>query len=104
MEANWAANSITSKLVLKGWYSNHKLEYLQTLLLAHCKREHANASVGESIDLCEWKDKIHVWKERTTMPPSGKHLGHYKNLLARGLFDPKSEEVKHSGHNKIHLH
>eukprot|EP00957_Ditylum_brightwellii_P014629 1102570-Ditylum_brightwellii.AAC.1 len=26
------------------------------------------------------------------MSSSGKHLGHYKALLARGLFDPKSEE------------
>eukprot|EP00957_Ditylum_brightwellii_P051363 3895461-Ditylum_brightwellii.AAC.1 len=26
------------------------------------------------------------------MSPSGKHLGHYKALLARGPFDPKAEE------------
>eukprot|EP00957_Ditylum_brightwellii_P074725 5679665-Ditylum_brightwellii.AAC.1 len=28
-----------------------------------------------------------------TKSPSGKHLGHYKAVLARGPYDPKSEEV-----------
>eukprot|EP00957_Ditylum_brightwellii_P135520 10333261-Ditylum_brightwellii.AAC.1 len=92
MEVDWVVNSITSKIVLKGEYSNSELDYLQTLPLTHCKSEQAKTSVGESIDLSEWKDKIHVWKERTTTTPSEKHLGHYKTFLVRGPFDPKSEE------------
>eukprot|EP00957_Ditylum_brightwellii_P017050 1286179-Ditylum_brightwellii.AAC.1 len=92
MEVDWVANSITSKLVLKGEYINSELNYLQTLLLMHCKSEQTKAAVGESIDLGEYKDNIHVWKERTTMSPSGKHLGHYKAALARGPHDPKSKE------------
>eukprot|EP00957_Ditylum_brightwellii_P085437 6499306-Ditylum_brightwellii.AAC.1 len=50
------------------------------------------AMVRESIDLSKWKDNIQVWKERTTMSPSGKHLGHYKVVLTRGPNDPQSEK------------
>eukprot|EP00957_Ditylum_brightwellii_P207733 15354296-Ditylum_brightwellii.AAC.1 len=92
VEVDWVENSMTPELVLKGEHSNSELSFLQTLLLTHCKSKQTKATVGEPIDLSKWKDKIQVWKERMTMSPSGKHLGHYKAVLARGPDDLKSEE------------
>eukprot|EP00957_Ditylum_brightwellii_P117853 8990637-Ditylum_brightwellii.AAC.1 len=80
------------ELVLEGNYSSKELDYLQQTLLTHCKKEQEHTTIGSEIDLGKWKDKICTWKERTTISPSGKHLGHYKALLARGPFDPKSDE------------
>eukprot|EP00957_Ditylum_brightwellii_P066411 5042062-Ditylum_brightwellii.AAC.1 len=62
---DWAANSITSELVLEGKYSNTELTYLQQKLLEHCKKEHNSTLVGDKVEIYELKDKIHNWKERT---------------------------------------
>eukprot|EP00957_Ditylum_brightwellii_P194069 14779821-Ditylum_brightwellii.AAC.1 len=68
---HWAANSITSDLVLEGKYSNTELTYRQQMLLEHCKKEHNSTLVGNKVEAYEWKDKIRNWKERTTTLPSG---------------------------------
>ena len=66
---DWAANSITSELVLEGKYSNTELTYLQQKLLEHCKKEHNSNIMGDKVEIYKWKDKIRNWKERTTMSP-----------------------------------
>eukprot|EP00957_Ditylum_brightwellii_P111048 8468530-Ditylum_brightwellii.AAC.1 len=55
-----------SKLVLKGNYSNKELDDLQQMSLVHCKKEQEHAAIGSEIDIGKWKEKIQVWKERTT--------------------------------------
>eukprot|EP00957_Ditylum_brightwellii_P117558 8965844-Ditylum_brightwellii.AAC.1 len=74
VEFDWAANSVTSKLVLEGDYSKSELDFLQQKLLAHFKKEHKAVFIDEEVAIMEWKDKIRVWRERTTILPSGKHL------------------------------
>eukprot|EP00957_Ditylum_brightwellii_P043739 3316377-Ditylum_brightwellii.AAC.1 len=70
VEFDWAANSVTSELVLEGDYSNSELDFLQQKLLEHCKNEHDTALIGEEVKIKELKDKIRLWKERTTTSPS----------------------------------
>eukprot|EP00957_Ditylum_brightwellii_P134756 10273641-Ditylum_brightwellii.AAC.1 len=94
LEVDWAATSIMLELVLEGNYSNKELDDLQQMLLTHCKKEQEQATIGSEINLGKLKEKIRVWKENTTTSTSGKHLGHYNALLARGPFDPKSAEGK----------
>eukprot|EP00957_Ditylum_brightwellii_P159274 12123623-Ditylum_brightwellii.AAC.1 len=94
VEFGLAANSVTSELVLEGDYSNSELDVFQQKLLEHCKKEHDTALIGEEVQINERKDKIRVWKERTTTSPSGKHLGHYKVLLSQGPDDPVTDKGK----------
>eukprot|EP00957_Ditylum_brightwellii_P086378 6572687-Ditylum_brightwellii.AAC.1 len=81
-------------MVLDGTYSNLELSFLEQKLLDHCKKERNADIIGKEITVAEWKDKIWVWKEKTTTSPSGKHLGHYKALLSRGSDDPQLIEGK----------
>ena len=83
-EFDWAANSWYSKMVLEGTYSNLELSFLENKLLDHCKKERDADIIGKEISVEEWKDKIRVWRGKTTTSPSGKHLGYYKALLSRG--------------------
>eukprot|EP00957_Ditylum_brightwellii_P061787 4688936-Ditylum_brightwellii.AAC.1 len=94
VEFDWAANSVTSELMLEGDYSNLELDFLQQKLLEHCKKEHDIVLIGEEVTIKEWKDKLRVWKKRTTASPSDKHLGHYKALLSCDLDDPETYEGK----------
>eukprot|EP00957_Ditylum_brightwellii_P176131 13411797-Ditylum_brightwellii.AAC.1 len=48
--------------------------------------------IGEEINVEECKNKIQVWKEKTTTSPPGKHSQHDKALLGRGPDNPKLEE------------
>eukprot|EP00957_Ditylum_brightwellii_P192904 14688087-Ditylum_brightwellii.AAC.1 len=93
-EVDWAANSITSELILNGEYSNEELDDLAKKLLNHCKRKKKNLNIGESITEKEWRNKIKACTERTTTSPSGQHLGHLKALQSRRPDDPSSEEGK----------
>eukprot|EP00957_Ditylum_brightwellii_P065697 4983273-Ditylum_brightwellii.AAC.1 len=74
VEFDWAANSVISELVLEGDYSNSELDFLQQKLLEHCKKDYNTVLIGEEVMIKKWKDKIRIWKERTTTSPSGKHL------------------------------
>eukprot|EP00957_Ditylum_brightwellii_P210156 15364622-Ditylum_brightwellii.AAC.1 len=58
IEFDWAANSVTSNLVLEGEYSNSELDFLQQTLLKHCKKEHDRALLEEEVHTYRWKEKI----------------------------------------------
>jgi hypothetical protein len=45
----------------------------------------------------EFTSKFRVWRESTSTPPSGRHLGHYQALVAcidRSLDDGKRKQYK----------
>eukprot|EP00957_Ditylum_brightwellii_P169119 12872275-Ditylum_brightwellii.AAC.1 len=92
VEIGWAANSVTSELVLDRDYSNSELDFFQQKLLEHCKKEHNAVLIGKEVTIKEWKDKLRVWKKRTTTSPSGKYLGHYKALISCNPDDPETYE------------
>eukprot|EP00957_Ditylum_brightwellii_P000901 72145-Ditylum_brightwellii.AAC.1 len=94
VQVDWAANSMTSELILEGDYSNEELSGITQLLLHHCKREYNTEIIGKQISKEEWQDKIAVWKEHTTTSHSGRHLGHYKALLGCHAHDPQSDKGK----------
>eukprot|EP00957_Ditylum_brightwellii_P191287 14564740-Ditylum_brightwellii.AAC.1 len=94
VEFDWAANSVTSELLLEEDYSNSEIDFLQQKLFKHCEKEHDAVLIGEEVTKKEWKDKIRVRKEQTTTSPSGKHIGHYKALINCGPDDPKTYEGK----------
>eukprot|EP00957_Ditylum_brightwellii_P138240 10537423-Ditylum_brightwellii.AAC.1 len=58
VEFDWAANPVTSELVLEGDYSNSELDFLKQKLLEHCKKGHDAVIIGEEVTIKEWKDKI----------------------------------------------
>eukprot|EP00957_Ditylum_brightwellii_P006885 520864-Ditylum_brightwellii.AAC.1 len=96
VEVKWAANSITSKLILEGDYSNDKHSNIEQLLIQQCKQECNCKLIGEQISRKEWRDKIAVWDERTTTSSLGKHLRHFKALLGRHSYNPLSKEDRQS--------
>ena len=81
-------------MVPEGTYNNSELSFLKQKLIDHCKKERNADIIDKEISVAEWKDKIQVWREKTTTSPSGKHLGYYKTLLSRGSDDPQSIEGK----------
>eukprot|EP00957_Ditylum_brightwellii_P203959 15336934-Ditylum_brightwellii.AAC.1 len=58
IEVDWAANSITSELILEGKYTNKEINALTLKLLEHCKKEQDIIELGKTISIQEWKEKI----------------------------------------------
>jgi hypothetical protein len=103
IKVDWAANSITLEMVLEGKCSNSELEFLQSKLLEHCKKEQDTGIIGERIEINKWKDEIQAWKESTTTSHLGRYLGHYKALLSHGPDDPQSDAGKELRENQDSL-
>ena len=62
-------------MMLEGTYSNSELSFLEYKLLDHYKKERDADIISKEILVEEYKNKIRVWRQKTTTSPSGKHLG-----------------------------
>eukprot|EP00957_Ditylum_brightwellii_P061640 4676958-Ditylum_brightwellii.AAC.1 len=83
-----------SELILEGYCTNKEINVLTNKLLEHCKKEQDITTLGETISIHEWKEKVRTLNERTTLSPSGRHLGHLKALQSCSPDDPSSDEGK----------
>jgi hypothetical protein len=90
----WTGDSDTVDEVLSGTYvPPSTMEALCSKVLIHCKRVHDGDAISPVITMESFRGKIRKWRESTTTSPSGRHLGRYKALFAKGMHDPSDEEA-----------
>jgi hypothetical protein len=83
---NWPNDTAFANEILKGDADLSTLDTLTDLtktLLHECKSSTGINSIQAELTVDEFRSKIRVWREGTSTSPSGRHLGHYKALLAR---------------------
>jgi hypothetical protein len=79
---NWSASTNEAELVLKGEYNDKELSDITRLFLDNMTRITETEVAPKFLTLKEFTGKFKVWRESTSTSPSGKHLGHYKALVA----------------------
>eukprot|EP00957_Ditylum_brightwellii_P016125 1214065-Ditylum_brightwellii.AAC.1 len=96
VEVDWAANLVTSELILEGGYTNDELSDIEQLLIQHCRHDYNCDMIKAKITKEEWQNKIAVWDKHTPTSPSGQHHGHFKALLDQHQHDTSTDEGQQS--------
>jgi hypothetical protein len=90
---NWSASTNEAELVLKGeYYNDEEISDITRLFLDNMTRVTEAENTPKFLTMKEFTGKFKVWRESTSTSPSGRHLGHYKALVAvidRSLDDGK---------------
>ena len=94
---NWNTSTKTVEEVLEGAYGNDEDEELTEiikLVLNSCVLITPPEKESPELTVHQLRGKVKVWRESTTLSPSGQHLGPYKYLVT--VFDKpfKAEERK----------
>ena len=79
---NWSASTQEAELVLKGEYNDDELSEIQRLLLNNMKKVTDEEKSSSLITIEDFDSRMRKWRESTSTSPSGRHLGHYKVLVA----------------------
>jgi hypothetical protein len=77
---SWEGDTHAADMILRGEYSNDELDDITQLLLKHCQYVSSPDVIKPELSLAEFTGKLCIWRESTSMSPSGRHLGHYKAL------------------------
>ena len=86
-DIDWATTTSASDEVLQGTYEfTSSIPECRNLVEA-CKAVTELDGLPAEVTMAEFRGKIKTWREATTTSPSGRHLGHYKALFARGTND-----------------
>ena len=94
---NWSASTVEAEMVLKGEYSDPELDEIQTLFLENLIKVTDVYESFKFVTVKEFQGKMKAWRESTTTSPSGRHLGHYKSLIAtinRSLDEEEQEQLQ----------
>ena len=94
---NWSASTNEAELVLKGEYNDEEISDITRLFLDNMTRITDTEDKPKFLTMKEFKGKFKVWRETTSTSPSGRHLGHYKALVAtidRSLREEERESYK----------
>jgi hypothetical protein len=94
---NWSASTNEAELVLKGEYNDDEISDIPRLFLDNMTRVTEAGETPKFLTMKEFTGKFGVWREATSTSPSGRHLGHYKALVAcvdRSLYDGKRKQYK----------
>jgi hypothetical protein len=85
---DWAASTDCCESILAG-QSHHLISEVPQCqaLLATCKAATDLDLIPAEINSDDFAGKIKSWKETTSTSPSGRHLGRYKALYAKGPFE-----------------
>jgi hypothetical protein len=80
---NWSASTNKAELVLKGKYTDDEISDITRLFLDNMTRiTEVEVESPKFLTMKEFTGKFKVWRESTSTSPSGRHLGHYKALVA----------------------
>jgi hypothetical protein len=79
---NWSASTNEAELVLKGEYNDEEISDITRLFLDNMTRVTEADETPNFLKMKEFTGKFKVWREATSTSPSGRHLGHYKALVA----------------------
>jgi hypothetical protein len=92
---DWPAQSETCEAILAGTYTTDvsTVPQCQALLTA-CKTVSDLDIIPAEITANEFAGKIKSWNEFTSTSPSGRHLGRYKALYAKGPYTADTPEGK----------
>ena len=70
---DWGASTHTSDLILDGEFDDSELAETAQQFVQYMKKRTALDSIPAVLTVEEWKKKITVWNESTSMSPSGFH-------------------------------
>jgi len=93
-DINWGANSQQSDKIQDGTYiPSHECSPLCQQVIRALQRKPNTFQMSTTIlTPSEFKGKITRWRETTTTSPSGRHLGWYKALYAKGIYFPATSD------------
>jgi hypothetical protein len=83
--------------VLKGEFNGEEIAGITRLFLDNMTRVTEAEDTPKFSTMKEFTGKFKVWRDSTSTSPSGRHLGHYKVLVAvidRSLDDGKRKHYK----------
>jgi len=84
----WGTDNCQSNAILDGTYvPPSSVPKLCTAVLQQSKQRFSTNVIEASLNLDSFKGKIRKWRESTTTSPSGRHLGRYKALFSKGVYD-----------------
>jgi ribonuclease HI len=91
---DWGATSSLAQDILEGQYTTTtQTDNLCHSFLQHCKQSAENDLIPFEITTEEFAGRMKKWNEKTTTSPfSGRHLGRYKSLFTKGIYQPHSSE------------
>jgi hypothetical protein len=96
---DWQATSDLSEQILAGSATTTITEVPQCQALLHaCRAASELDLLPDIISLDEFHGKIRSWRESTSTSPSGRHLGRYKALFAKGPhhFEPEGDPIENA--------
>jgi hypothetical protein len=79
---NWNASTEEAELVLEGEYNDDDISEISRLMLDNMTRVMEVDKMPRFVMTKEFTGKFRAWRETTSTSPSGRHLGHYKVLVA----------------------
>ena len=79
---NWSASTGAAELVLKGEYEDETISEISRLMLDNMTRVTEVDDIKRFITKKDFTGKFRARRESTSTSPSGRHLGHYKALVA----------------------
>jgi hypothetical protein len=94
---DWQASSDFSDQILAGSCATTISEVPQCqALIQACRAASALDLLPETISFDEFRGKMSSWRESTSTSPSGRHLGRYKALFAKGPYqaDPEGDPTE----------
>jgi hypothetical protein len=94
---NWNASTEEAELVLEGNYTDDDISEISRLMLDNMTRITEADDRPQFVTNKEFAGKFRVRRESTSTSPSGRHLGHYKALIAtidKSLKQPEQEKYR----------
>jgi hypothetical protein len=89
----WGADTDTVEDILSGTYiPPESVPLLCKTILLNCKHLSISNLIQPAMTLESFRGKIRKWRESTTTSPSGRHLGRYKALFAKGIYDSSTPD------------
>lgn len=86
---DWGATTEKAESLLNGQYiPPNEIPPLWSSVLRFCQKVVALDTLPALLTMDAFEGKIKRWNERTTTSPSGRHLGRYKALFAKGTAPP----------------
>ena len=92
---DWGASTPAADALLAGEYTSTLDTPQCQAVLRACKVAAELDTIPAEITYDEFKGKIQNWRETTSTSPSGRHLGRYRSLFARHIFNPTLAEEEH---------
>jgi len=100
---DWGGTSPTAQALLNGTFiPPTTFPDICQRVLRHCRRQ-TDPIVQAELTTDEFLGKMKCWRETTSTSPSGRHLGRYKAMYARSIYEKDSEASEEFKENQKDL-